>query len=200
MVEKKPENQKQGTEKNLGGSCSATTTLHPTVVAKVGSLDVRVMIDTGASSSYVCSDIITELSLQPKRREQRCIEQMYGTVTKHVDIFDIHIESATVAGFSLDVECIHAEKGILTYLPNPNVKTLKRNFGQLRRLPLCDEENISKELQVHIILGAADYQRIRSTRKPILGANPDQDPGAEYTMLGWVLCGQSQSNDKPVDK
>ena len=172
----------------------------PTVVAKVGSLDVRIMIDTGASSSYVCSDIITELSLKPKRREQRCIEQMYGTVTKHVDIFDIHIESTAVAGFSLDVECIHAEKGILTLLPNPNVKTLKRNFGQLRRLPLCDEENISKELPVHIILGAADYQRIRSTRKPILGADPDQDPGAEYTMLGWVLCGQTESNDKPVDK
>ena len=197
-VEKKPENLKQGTEKNLGGSCNATTTLHPTVVAKVGSLDVRVMINTGASSSYVCSDIIIELSLKPKRREQRCIEQMNGTVTKHVDIFDIHIESTAVAGFSLDVECIHAE--ILTLLPNPNVKTLKRNFGPLRRLPLCDEENISKVLPVHIILGAADYQRIRSTRKPILGADPDQDPGAEYTMLGWVLCGQTQSNDKPVDK
>ena len=52
-VEKKPENQKQGTETNLGWSCNATTTLHPTVVAKVGSLNVRVMIDTGASSSYV---------------------------------------------------------------------------------------------------------------------------------------------------
>ena len=92
-VDKNPENQKQGTEKN--------TTLHPTVVAKVGSLDVRVMIDTGASSSYVCSDIITELSLKRKRREQRCIEQMYGTVTKHVDIFDIHIESTAVDNTSV---------------------------------------------------------------------------------------------------
>ena len=147
-----------------------------------------------------CSDIITELSLKPKRREQRCIEQMYGTVTKHVDIFDIHIESAAVVRFGLDVECIHAENEILTLLPNANVKTLKRNFGQIRRLPLCDEENSNKELPVHIILGAADYQRIRSTRKPILGADPDQDPGAEYTMLGWVLCGQTQSNDEPVDK
>ena len=160
-------------------------------MAKVSSLDVRVMIDTSASSSYICSDIITELSLKPKRREQRWIEQMYGTVTKHVDIFDIHIESTAVAGFSLDVECIQGEKGILTLLPNPNVKTLKRNFGQLRRLPLCDEENIGKELPVHIILGAADYQRIRSTRKPIFSADPHQDPGAEYTMLGWVLCGQT---------
>ena len=199
-AEQKQSNQKQGTEKNLGGSSSSTKTLHPTTKGKVSGEDVRIMIDTGASSSYVCSDLITRLSLKPKRREQRCIEQMYGTVTKRVDIYDIHIESAAVVGFSLDVECINAEKGILTNLPNPNVEDLKRNFGQLRRLPLCDEENSSEQLPVHIILGAADYQRIRSTRKPILGANPDQDPGAEYTMLGWVLCGKIQSVDMPADK
>lgn len=75
------------------------------------------------------------------------------------------------------------------------MKELKRIFGQLRRLPLCDEGSSSEQLPVHIILGEADYQRIRSTRKPILGANPDQDPGAEYTMLGWMLCGQTQSDD-----
>ena len=168
-------------------------------MAKVGSADARVMIDTGACSPYVCPDIITELSLKLKCCEQRCTEQIYGTVTKHADIVDIHIESAAVAGFRSVVECIHAKKGILTVFPNPNVQNLKRNFGQLRRLPLCDEENISKELPVHIILGAADYQR-RSTRKPNLGADPDQDPGAEYTIYRWVLCGQSQTNDKPVDK
>ena len=31
--------------------------------------------------------------------------------------------------------------------------------GQLRRLPLCDEENSNEQFPVHIILGAADYQR-----------------------------------------
>ena len=29
--------------------------------------------------------------------------------------------------------------------------------------------------------------------------DPD-DPGAEYAMLGWILCGRTQSNDKPLDK
>ena len=92
------------------------------------------------------------------------------------------------------------KKGILTPLPNPNVNTLKRNLGQLRRLPLRNEENFSKELSVHMILGAADYQRIRSPEKPILCANSDQDPGVGYKMLGWVLCGQTQSDVKPRDK
>ena len=108
-----------------------------------------------------------------------------------------HIESTTVTGIFLDVECIYAEKGILTLLPNPNVKELKRNFGQQRRLPLCDEGRSSEQLPAHIILGGADYQRIRSTRKPVLGVNPDQGPGAEYTMLGRMLCGQIQFDDKP---
>ena len=89
-AEQKPYSQKQGTESILGGSGNATKTLHPTVMAKVGGRDVRIMIDTGASSSYVCSNI-TALSLKPKRRERRCVEQMYGTVTKHVDIYDVHI-------------------------------------------------------------------------------------------------------------
>ena len=105
-----------------------------------------------------------------------------------------------MSGFSLDVECIHAEKGILTFLPNRNVKTLKRNFDQLRRLPFCDGESSSEQLPVHIILGVADYQRIQSARKPVLGANPDKDPGVEYTMLGWILCGQTQSDEKVSDK
>lgn len=44
------------------------------------------MIDTGATSSYICSDIVTELNLTPTRKEKRCIEQMYGTVNKVVEV------------------------------------------------------------------------------------------------------------------
>ena len=98
-------------------------------MAKVGGQDVRIMIDTGANSSSVCSHIIPELSLKPKRREQRCIKQMYGTMMKNVDIYFIHIESTTVPGFCLDDECIYGEKGILTLLS------------------LCDEGCSSKFLQ-----------------------------------------------------
>ena len=66
-----PFHQKRGTEKSLGGSSILTKTLHPTVKANLGGQDVRIMIETGP-----------KLSLKPKRSEPRCIEQMYGTVTK----------------------------------------------------------------------------------------------------------------------
>ena len=93
--------------------------------------------------------------------------------------------------------------GIPTLLPNPNVKDLKRKFGQLRRLPLCDEERSGDQLPAHIILGAQIIRglvRRLSPRKPVFGVNSDQDPGAEYTMLEWVLCERIPSNDMQVDK
>ena len=39
-------------------------------------------------------------------------------------------------------------------------------------------------MPVQIILGAADYQRIRTTEPLISGADPDKDPVAEFTCCG----------------
>ncbi|XP_028413677.1 uncharacterized protein LOC114536534 [Dendronephthya gigantea] len=180
---------KQSIEKNMSFS-SNSTTLHPTVKAKVNDRVVRVMIDTGASTSYICSEVITKLSLKPVRRERKCIEQLYGTVTKNVDIYRIHIQSIVVDDFELDIDCINAGKEVLTYLPNPKVKDLKMSSKPFQKLQLFDEETTDRQIPVHIILGAADYQRIKSAEQLILGENPDTDPGAEFTKLGWALCGK----------
>ena len=45
-------------------------------------------------------------------------------------------------------------------------------------------------MPVHIILGAADYQSIRTTEPLILGAKPDKDTMAKFTMLGWTIYGR----------
>ena len=52
----------------------------------------------------------------------------------------------------------------------------------------------------HIIMGAAHYQRIKTTEPPIFGKNPDQDPGAELTMLGWTLTGRMVSSHTESEK
>ena len=64
----------------------------------------------------------------------------------------------------------------------------------------CDEDKSEDQLPIHIILGAADYQRIRSAEPPVLGENPDTDPGAEYTMFGWILYGKSISTEEDIDR
>lgn len=68
---------------------------------------------------------------------------------------------------------------MLTYLPNPNVTALKNQYGRLRRLNFSEEGTRDESMPVHIILGAADYQRIRTTELLISGADPDKDPVAE---------------------
>ena len=50
---------------------------------------------------------------------------------------------------------------------------MKWEYPRLRKLKLSDEVESADQLPVHVILGEADYQRIRSTETPILGNNPD---------------------------
>ena len=37
---------------------------------------------------------------------------------------------------------------------------------------------------IHIIMGAADHQRINKTESAVSRENSDKDPGVEMTMLG----------------
>ena len=149
--------------------------LHPTVLAKVGAETVRVLFDSGSGNSCSCTDTITKLHLKPTRKEQRYIEQMLGTTRKNVEV-EITINSLMVEGFSLEVQCINAEKEVLTYLPNPNVLHLKNQYARFRRLPFTEEKTRVQSMPVHIILATSDYQRVRTTEPLILGSNPDKDP------------------------
>ena len=59
-------------------------TLHATVIAKVGGVQARIMLDSGTGSSYISSSLLTELNLKLYQTERKVIEQMYGAVNKHV--------------------------------------------------------------------------------------------------------------------
>ena len=185
-------------EKNFG--VSSGLALHMMVKGVVNGHEVRIMIDNGSSSLYICSSLIAVLDLQPLRKETRCIEQIFGTVTKMAELYNIKINSTTGNHFSLDLNCVNGERDVLTYLPNPRIKLLKRHQRQLKRIKFGDEETTMKQLPVHIILGVADYQCIRTAEPPILGNDPDNDPGAEYTMLGWILCGKIIATDGEGEK
>ena len=63
-----------------------------------------------------------------------------------------------------------------------------------------EEQATSEKLLVHIILRAANIQQIKSTEPPVLGLNPDTDPRAEFTMLGWVIVGKSTPLSAEAEK
>ena len=132
--------------------------------------------------------------------ERRAIEQIYGTITKQVEIYPVTITSNVVDGFTIDLKCINGEKDILTYLPNPRINDLKKKYNRLRRLTFSDEENQQEKLPVHIILGAADYQRIKTTEPQVLGPDPNKDRRAEFTMLGWTLSGRAAHPSLQAEK
>ena len=67
-------------------------------------------------------------------------------------------------------------------------------------MKFSDEDAQEVRLPIHIILGAADYQRIKTTEPPLLGPNPDADPGAEFTMLGWTLTGKMVETSTETEK
>ena len=144
--------------------------------------------------------MLTKLKLKPIRKEHKSIEQLYGTVDKRVELYNVTLESITIPEFCIKVECTNAEKEILTFLPNPMIKDVKKRFAKIRKLKFSDDEG-SDELQpVHVILGAADYQRIKITEPVVLGKNPDKDPGAELTMLGWTLCERRTQLSSGIEK
>jgi len=84
---------------------------------------------------------------------------MIGAIRTNVEVY-VTSHSLAVEGFSFEVECVNAEKDILSYLPNPNIPAWKKQYGRLRRLNLSEEDIRNDSMPVHVILGAAGYQRL----------------------------------------
>ena len=63
-------------------------------------------MDTGATSSYVCTDLITKHGIKPVRGKRCCIEQIYGTMKKTVEEYNITIKSSVIEGFQLYTEIL----------------------------------------------------------------------------------------------
>ena len=174
--------------------------LHPMAIVTVCTYEVRLMIDSGAGSSYISTTMIRILNLKPARTETRIIEQMYGCVTRKVEIYTITLFSKEDSDFSMTIECVNAEKDVLTYLPNPKIKKLKKRYPHLQGLHFADEKDTRDQLPIHILLGTKEYPRIRTTTSPIIGPDQENDPGAEFTVFGWVLYGKTVVDTTFVDR
>ena len=141
--------QEQPTEKGMSSMTERSSTIYPTLLATVSEETVRIMVDTGATSSYVCTDLIRKLRIKPVRREQRCIEQMYRTMKKTVEVYNITIKSSVIEGFQLKVDCINAEKNILTHIQNPKITRIKSQNPRIRGLRFMEEGETQDLLSHH---------------------------------------------------
>ena len=186
--EEPPKNdaKKATPEKTFGATTARGSTIHPSAVCTIDGIDARIAIDTMSSLNYICTELVKKLKLRPKRREKQTIEQIFGTVKRWVEIYEIEIKSKSTRD-KLTIECIKLDKAIITHLPNPSINEIKRRMPKLRRLKFTEESSKESLLPVHILLGVQDYQKIRTTKAPVLSAKTN--PMAEYTKLGWILMG-----------
>ena len=69
-----------------------------------------------------------------------------------------------------------------------------------QKTPVSAEGTKGEMMPVHIILGAAEYQRIQTTEPRVLVSNPDEYSGAEFTKFGWTMYGQCAGTEFPVEK
>ena len=86
------------------------STLHPTVLVS-WKPTVRVMFDSEVGSSRLSADNITKRNLKPARSEQRCMEKMFGSMRRTVDVYNMTIDSFAIEGSSFEVDAeilIHA--------------------------------------------------------------------------------------------
>ena len=63
----------QPVEKGMNSMMESSSTIHPTLLATVREETVRIMVDTGGTSSYVCIDLKTKLGI--KAVSSKCMEQ-----------------------------------------------------------------------------------------------------------------------------
>ena len=58
-------------EKGMRAINTSSTTLHSTVLAKVNGKESRILFDSGSSSSYICTNLISALNLKPLKTERK---------------------------------------------------------------------------------------------------------------------------------
>ena len=113
---------------------------------------------------------------------------MYGTMKKTVEMYNITFKSSVIERLQLKVDCINAEKDVLTHVPNPEITKIKNQNPRIRRLRFQEEGETQDLLPAHIMLGVSDYQQVRTNESLVLRLKTNTDPIAEFRKLGRTLC------------
>ena len=165
--------------------------VHPVIVVKVEGVVCRALLDTGAGSSYVSTRLIEKIGKKPIKREQRQIDMMLSSRTTTIEIYNIEVKNLKES-FSLRLEVSKVDRGELLTVPNPEYDNMIRRFAHLRGVHM--EENSGKdELPIHVIIGASDYSKIKTSAKPRVGR--PGEPVAELTNLGWTIMSPGHETD-----
>ena len=164
-------------------------TIHPTLVAVVNGRKFRVLLDTGAGSSFISSTLAHHLDCCPAYWEYKSMETMTSVVKQRLPVYNIQVHSTDMK-YTLDLKVSRLDRSAITTLANPRIKSLKIRYPYLEGLQF-DNEDDKPNHPIHIILGAGDIARIKSTE--LIYGTPGH-PVAENALFGWTLIGQGEKS------
>ena len=168
-----------------------SSVIYPVVVIEVEGIKCRALLDTGSGNSYVSSTLMNLTKKKPARQEIKTIEMMLHTTTKKIDVYNVQITNVNKTfQMSSEVSCV--DRPVLLTLPNPRYREVIANNPHLEGVEMDDVDS-KPMLPVHMILGASDYSRVKTTTPAKVG--DDGKPVAEKTRLGWIIMSQGRETN-----
>lgn len=163
----------------------------PIIPIKVDGIICRVLIDTGAGSSYASGKLIDLLKKKPCESKTKRVDMLISSQVTKLEMYDAQIESLD-GNFSMSVKLTKVHKGELLTVDNPEYQQLMSNYSHLKGIKIEDFDT-KEQLPVHVVLGSGEYARIKTETKPRVGR--DDEPVAEKTKLGWFIMSPGQEFD-----
>ena len=158
---------------------------YQTVQAKIGDHQCRVLLDSGSGGSYISREHGRKLNVRPVRTEHRVIGTVNGDMEVSCPIYKLRVDAVGKSRESFVTEFAQLDLFMLSSIPNSHPEIQKRNYPHLRNLWFSDVSK-DKTLQIHAIIGAKDFAKIKTGA--IVRGNKNE-PIAEETTLGWTLMG-----------
>ena len=157
--------------------------VYPVVVVEVEGIRCRALLDTGAGSSYASASLIERLNKQPDHKQYKRIEMMMTTTSQKVEMYKVQISNIK-GSFSLPTTLSKVDKGVLLTVPNPRYTEMISRHQYLKGVTM-DDQDTKQELPVHVILGASEYAKLKTSSVPRVGK--PGEPIAELTYFGWTI-------------
>ena len=160
--------------------------VYPIVVVEVEGITCRVLLDTGAGSSYASATLVERLNWKPDHKEYKKIEMMMTSTSQKMEMYNVLISSIK-GNFSLPTTVSKVDKSVLLTVPNPRYAEIisQTPASQRRDDGRCGYKT---RAAIHVVLGASEYATLKTCSVPRVG-NP-AEPVAELTSLVRSSCPQ----------
>ena len=129
--------------------------------------------------------------MKPAETQTKQIEMMLGSMTTNVEIYNVSVTSIN-GDFKMSVTVSKVDKPELMMLENPKYEELMEKYTHLSGVYM-DDMDTKPHLPVHLVLGASEYAKIKTSTSPKIGLSGH--PVAEKTTLGWTIMSPGHEHE-----